>query len=272
MQRSPKLARFARVAGRNLARAVRDPQTLRPELDEVTEAAVRRATAAFAATSDEQDVFRRAALRARTLRETLSDAFPTVVPYAGVVIAGPVLALRVLTRLSGATDEGDHGVSHSSSRSPARCRTTSPPRWTWPSGRSPDGPRRPGVQPLVADLVPAELADRYASGGLSPAVTAALDGFLAAYGMRGIGEIDLGRPRWSDDPADVLATVQRYQDIRRTSRHRRSSSGVSSPPPRRSTSSSPGPAARGAGWSASSPAGSGPWPAAGSCRSSPSSG
>jgi pyruvate,water dikinase len=66
---------------------------------------------------------------------------------------------------------------------------------------------------LVANLSPAELADRYASGGLSPAVTAALDGFLAAYGMRGIGEIDLGRPRWSDDPADVLATVQRYQDI-----------------------------------------------------------
>ena len=37
---APKLARFARVAGRNLARAVRDPQTLRAEFDEVTEAAV----------------------------------------------------------------------------------------------------------------------------------------------------------------------------------------------------------------------------------------
>ena len=44
-------------------------------------------------------------------------------------------------------------------------------------------------------------------------MAAALDRFLAAYGMRGVGEIDLGRPRWSDDPTDVLATVQRYQDI-----------------------------------------------------------
>ena len=66
---------------------------------------------------------------------------------------------------------------------------------------------------LVADLGPAALASRYASGGLPPALTAALDGFLAAYGMRGVGEIDLGRPRWSDDPTEVLATVQRYLDI-----------------------------------------------------------
>ena len=211
---APKLARFARVAGRNLARAVRDPQTLRAEFDEVTEAVVRRATAAFAATSDEQDVFRRAALRARTLRETLSDAFPTVVPYAGVVIAGPVLALRVLTRLSGATDEGDHGVSPlvlEVTRALPHNVTTEMDLALWQVARTvrddPESSR------LVADLSPAELADRYASGGLSPAVTAALDGFLAAYGMRGIGEIDLGRPRWSDDPADVLATVQRYQDI-----------------------------------------------------------
>ena len=77
----------------------------------------------------------------------------------------------------------------------------------------PDGPRRPREPRLVADLPPAELADRYARGELSPAVAAALDRFLAAYGMRGVGEIDLGRPRWSDDPTEVLATVQRYQDI-----------------------------------------------------------
>ena len=205
---------------------------------------------------------------------TLSDAFPTVVPYAGVVIAGPVLALRVLTRLSGATDEGDHGVSPlvlEVTRALPHNVTTEMDLALWQVARTvrddPESSR------LVADLSPAELADRYASGGLSPAVTAALDGFLAAYGMRGIGEIDLGRPRWSDDPADVLATVQRYQDIPEDqSPPAQFAPRVSRPPPRRSSGSSPRPAAREAGWSASSPAGSGPSPAAGSCRSSPSSG
>jgi phosphohistidine swiveling domain-containing protein len=211
---APKLARFARVAGRNLARAVRDPETLRAEFDEVTDAAVGRAQTAFAATLDEPDAFRRTAARGRALRQTLSDAFPTVVPYAGVVIAGPVLALRVLTRLSRATDEGDHGVSPlvlEVTRALPHNVTTEMDLALWQVAQT----VRDDAQSrrLVADASPAALAARYASGDLPTALTAALDRFLAAYGMRGVGEIDLGRPRWSDDPTEVLATVQRYQDI-----------------------------------------------------------
>ncbi len=213
-QVAPRLARFARVAGRNLARAVRDPGALRAEFDEVTDAAVARAEAAFAATSNEPDPLRRAAARGRALRATLSDAFPTVVPYAGVVIAGPVLALRLLTRLSRATDEGDHGVSPlvlEVTRALPHNVTTEMDLALW---RVAEAARNEAESSrLVADLSPAALAARYASGHLPPALTAALDRFLAAYGMRGIGEIDLGRPRWSDDPTEVLATVQRYQDI-----------------------------------------------------------
>jgi rifampicin phosphotransferase len=211
---APRLARFARVAGRNLARAVRDPHAVRAEFDEVTEAAVVRAAATFAATDDEPDPFRRVAARARALREALSDAFPTVVPYAGVVIAGPVLALRLLTRLSGATDEGDHGVSPlvlEITRALPHNVTTEMDLALWRVAQTVRDD--PEASRLAADLSAADLADRYASGRLSPGVTAAIDGFLAAYGMRGIGEIDLGRPRWSEDPTEVLATVQRYQDI-----------------------------------------------------------
>jgi pyruvate,water dikinase len=211
---APRLARFARVAGRNLARAVRDPQAIRAEFDEVTDAAVVRATATFATADGEPDPFRRVAARARALRETLSDAFPTVVPYAGVVIAGPVLALRLLTRLSGATDEGDHGVSPlvlEITRALPHNVTTEMDLALWRVAQTVRDD--PEASRLAADLSAAELADRYASGRLSPAVTAALDGFLAAYGMRGVGEIDLGRPRWSEDPTEVLTTVQRYQDI-----------------------------------------------------------
>jgi pyruvate,water dikinase len=210
----PRLARFARIAGRNLARAVRDPHGIRAEFDEVTEAAVVRATATFAATEQEPDPFRRVAARARALRESLSDAFPTVVPYAGVVIAGPVLALRVLTRLSGATDQGDHGVSPlvlEITRALPHNVTTEMDLALWQVARTVRDD--PDARRLAADLSPAELADRYAAGRLSPNVTATLDGFLAAYGMRGVGEIDLGRRRWSENPTEVLATVQRYQDI-----------------------------------------------------------
>ena len=124
---------------------------------------------------------------------------------------------------------------------------------------------------LVADLSPAARGP-VCVGGLSPAVTAALDGFLAVYGMRGIGEIDLGRPRWSDDPADVLSTVQRYQDIPEDQ----------SPPAQfvrgeqaaaaaidQLVTQTGGARGRLVGFVARR---IGPWPAAGSCRGSPSSG
>jgi phosphohistidine swiveling domain-containing protein len=40
-----------------------------------------------------------------------------------------------------------------------------------------------------------------------------LERFLARYGMRGVGEIDLGRPRWREDPTPVLQAVRSYLDI-----------------------------------------------------------
>jgi phosphohistidine swiveling domain-containing protein len=40
-----------------------------------------------------------------------------------------------------------------------------------------------------------------------------LERFLACYGMRGVGEIDLGRPRWREDPTPVLQAVCSYLRI-----------------------------------------------------------
>ncbi|MGW5436861.1 rifamycin-inactivating phosphotransferase [Nocardia asteroides] len=48
-----------------------------------------------------------------------------------------------------------------------------------------------------------ELADR--AGG--PAARAALEAFLDRYGMRCAGEIDITRPRWSEEPATLVPTV-----------------------------------------------------------------
>ncbi|MFH1467645.1 MAG: hypothetical protein ABIO70_24885, partial [Pseudomonadota bacterium] len=50
-------------------------------------------------------------------------------------------------------------------------------------------------------------------GGLPAVAQLALGSFLERYGMRGIAEIDLGRPRWGEDPAPVIATLQGYLEI-----------------------------------------------------------
>ena len=62
---------------------------------------------------------------------------------------------------------------------------------------------------------PDVLALDYRAGMLPEAAQAAIGSFLSDYGMRGLAEIDLGRPRWAEDPTQVLATLRSYVRIDR---------------------------------------------------------
>ena len=57
---------------------------------------------------------------------------------------------------------------------------------------------------------PATLAELFGTGSLPPALQDGLDAFLRRYGHRAVAEIDLGMPRWSDDPAHVLGALANY--------------------------------------------------------------
>ncbi len=59
----------------------------------------------------------------------------------------------------------------------------------------------------------AGLADAYQRGALPGPAQAALAGFLMRYGMRGVGEIDLGRRRWKEDPQPVFQALKSYLQI-----------------------------------------------------------
>ncbi|SCL38818.1 pyruvate, water dikinase [Micromonospora pallida] len=60
---------------------------------------------------------------------------------------------------------------------------------------------------LLLDTPPDELAGRYLRGTLPDIGLAA---FLDAYGHRGVAEVDLGVPRWAEDPAPVFAMIANY--------------------------------------------------------------
>jgi rifampicin phosphotransferase len=60
---------------------------------------------------------------------------------------------------------------------------------------------------------PSTLACEALAGRLPPAAQAAIDGFLRSYGMRGVAEIDLGRPRWREDPTPLMQVLQSYLRI-----------------------------------------------------------
>jgi len=59
-------------------------------------------------------------------------------------------------------------------------------------------------QPVV------ELAREFHAGTLPPPVQRGLAQFLSRYGQRAVAEIDLGMPRWADDPAHILGVLANY--------------------------------------------------------------
>jgi len=66
---------------------------------------------------------------------------------------------------------------------------------------------------VVRSEEPDELASRFVTGKLPGSSQAAVAGFLKRYGMRGIGEIDLGQRRWREAPVDVLRTIKSYVEL-----------------------------------------------------------
>ncbi|MFL1446590.1 PEP/pyruvate-binding domain-containing protein, partial [Nocardiopsis protaetiae] len=60
---------------------------------------------------------------------------------------------------------------------------------------------------LLIDTPPHELAAAHLAGGLPDL---GLDAFLDRYGVRSAAEVDVGVPRWSEDPAPVFAALAGY--------------------------------------------------------------
>ncbi|WJH25412.1 PEP/pyruvate-binding domain-containing protein [Pseudarthrobacter defluvii] len=63
---------------------------------------------------------------------------------------------------------------------------------------------------VFTELRPHELAARYRAGTLPRVAQESLHGFLGRYGHRAVAEIDLGMPRWAEEPDHLLGMVSNY--------------------------------------------------------------
>lgn len=55
-----------------------------------------------------------------------------------------------------------------------------------------------------------ELVRRFRAGALPPTAQREIEAFLEVYGHRGVAEIDLGVPRWSEEPGHILGALANY--------------------------------------------------------------
>ena len=78
--------------------------------------------------------------------------------------------------------------------------------WRLSRGIRADGPSAAALRDRTTD----DLGAAYAARSLPAVLQQGLDGFLTRYGHRGVAEIDLGEPRWRDDPGHILGALANY--------------------------------------------------------------
>ncbi len=71
----------------------------------------------------------------------------------------------------------------------------------------------PVAAAAVRETLPGHLAQDYREEKLPPTLQEGLAHFLRTYGHRGVAEIDLGLPRWSEDPTHLLGALANYLQL-----------------------------------------------------------
>jgi phosphohistidine swiveling domain-containing protein len=135
---------------------------------------------------------------------------PTFRLFVSGVASGmaPFNLVRVLTRgLPGITDDRFLEITRGLPNNP----TTEMDLALWQISQVIRGD--PASRTIFDSQGGAALAAAYRAGALPAAAQQALETFMARYGSRGLAEIDLGRPRWWEDPAHVMEVVAGYLRI-----------------------------------------------------------
>jgi pyruvate,water dikinase len=173
------------------------------------------------ATAEVDDFITRARANARTAPNlgALLDAFerdceaalPSTLLRTGPVFGPALLLMRLLDGLLVARLGFERGTGMRFARGITGNITTEMDLELWALAEAVRADRDAAT--ALRTREPDELAQSYGKGELPPPLQRGLHAFLDRYGARAVGEIDLGLPRWRDDPAPVLHTLASYLEI-----------------------------------------------------------
>lgn len=187
--------RFLRRALPRVPQAVRDPQDRRVGLDRAVAAYLDRCAEREARATQSSDPLTRLGRRVAAARSSLDECLRVLLPeFAPIMIPSMVMISRLRGFAARTGDpDADRLVLELLRGLPGNV-TTDMDLSLWQVAQS----LRSGPEP-TADALPHD----------NPQWRE----FLLRYGMRGVGEIDLGQPRWRERPAQVLGTLSAYRLI-----------------------------------------------------------
>jgi phosphohistidine swiveling domain-containing protein len=150
------------------------------------------------------------AQRVEVMEALLAEAPSSLISQFIPRFAAGMMSLTLLNRLADGLPGGEHDVLAMTRGLPHNV-TTEMDLALWQVAR--EIRSDPAARATVREAAPESLAAGYQAGRLPEVAQAAVASFLQTYGARGVGEIDLGRPRWADDPRPVFQALQSYLQI-----------------------------------------------------------
>lgn len=188
---------------RKVVGALRHPDAMRDRMNAQVDAFLReqKAKAAGARTFHE---------RLDVIENGLEQVFPQG-PIAYVpIVAGGFLSLILIRRLA-AREADERNLALQLTRGLPHNVTTEMNLDLWARSQriSANEPSRHALTQESAST----LATQYALRSLPSVAQYELDEFLARYGIRGVAEIDLGRPRWRQDPTPLFNLLKSYLEL-----------------------------------------------------------
>ena len=147
-----------------------------------------------------------AAERIDTVERVLLGGPPRMLPAVPPAFGAGLLSYALAGRLLGdlATDEERRVVLRGLAHNP----TTEMNLELWELAREVRGD--PISSRRLRETPPERLAREYHDAALPARLQEGLSSFLRLYGHRGVAEIDLGLPRWSEDPTYIIGVLASY--------------------------------------------------------------
>lgn len=197
--------RMSRLLVPALGRLVRNalqPETARADFDAAIESNLAASQVPLAA-----DRFGRLMNVVTFMRERIASALAFLLPRFIPLFAPSMGALALLNKIAG----DDRILALEVTRGLPRNVTTEMDLALWQTAKEIRADDASANEFHVSDA--SALARRYRNGTLPSTAQNALARFMEQYGMRGVGEIDFGQPRWREDATPVIHTLQSYLHI-----------------------------------------------------------
>lgn len=189
---------------------LRHPEEGRRFFDHTAAAVVAEAAGAQVVAERESDPDQRLAARVRVAADGLRGGLRTMFPAFAPIMAPSMVLLAGLNRLvADRPQAADRALPLTLLRGLPGNVTTEMDLALWQVALA----IRAAGEGAAIEADPQAAAQRYQRGELGATTQRELAEFLRRYGMRGVAEIDLGRPRWRERPDAVLSTLASYLAI-----------------------------------------------------------